>query len=201
MQWCLHARTWRRKRAQCGRAAAAGARSGCQAVFSGRFSERQREQAEEASFLGTRTRAPPAPVLGPLLQGALPSKHRVRGGGIGSARAAVQRRPSPVACAAAPGCSMERAAAPRATSATPRLPQPLRLLSRAAAPPRACVALASRLPRHGLRGALCSRARPREPPAALRHAFLPPLRAASRSGRSSRARATEVRTQPLFPRP
>jgi hypothetical protein len=89
---------------------------------------------------------------------------------------------------------MQRAAAPpAATAAALRVPQPQRLLALAAAPRRACAALASRLPLHGLRGALRSRAPATEPPAALRRALLVPLRAASRPGRSCLARAAEVR--------
>ena len=98
---------------------------------------------------------------------------------------------SPVARRACFG--MQRAAAPPAATAALCLPQPQRLLALAAAPRRACAVLASRLPPHELRGALCCRAPPREPPAALRRALLSPLRAVSRPGRSCLARAAEVR--------
>ena len=93
-----------------------------------------------------------------------------------------------------PRCSMQRAAAPRATSATPRLPQKFRLLSRAAAPPRACVALPRRLPPHGLRGALRSCAPATEPPPARRRALVPSPHSAPRSASSWSVRAVEVRT-------
>jgi hypothetical protein len=78
--------------------------------------------------------------------------------------------------------------------AAPRVPQLPLLPARVAAPRRACAALASRRPTR--ESSRSSHAPPREPPAALRRALLPPLRAPSRPGRSCLVRAAEVRTQP-----